>query len=96
MQRPESIEMIFLCDPCILEGSGVVISGVINPPIWVRNTVTPVISLLITTHEPPSMIPAPYCKPAILPRGSSKVAAGNALTRGSLSFSNQHTLYSKP
>ena len=34
----------------LLGGSGVVISGVISPLIWVMVLIT----LLITTHEPPS------------------------------------------
>ena len=35
-------------------GSRVVISGVIRPVIWVISIVTPLITLLITTPEPPS------------------------------------------
>ena len=38
----------------LLGGSGVVISRVISALIWVRSIVTLLISLLITTHEPPS------------------------------------------
>ena len=38
----------------ILGGSWVVISGVIRPLIWVLSIVTLPITLLITTHEPPS------------------------------------------
>ena len=38
----------------MLGGSGVVISGVISPLTWVTSTVTLLITLLITTHEPPS------------------------------------------
>ena len=38
----------------LLGGSGVVISGVINPLIWVISIVALLITLLITTHEPPS------------------------------------------
>ena len=38
----------------LLGGSGVVISGVISPLIWVISIVTLLITLLITTHEPPS------------------------------------------
>ena len=38
----------------LLGGSWVVISGVISPLIWVINTVTLLITPLITTHEPPS------------------------------------------
>ena len=38
----------------ILGGSWVGISGVISPLIWVMSIVTLLISLLITTHEPPS------------------------------------------
>ena len=34
----------------LLGGSGVDISGVVSPPIWAISIVT----LLITTHEPPS------------------------------------------
>ena len=39
----------------ILEGSWVVISGVISPLRWVIITVTLLITPLITTHEPPSI-----------------------------------------
>ena len=39
----------------ILEGSGVVISGVVSPQIWVVSVVTPIITLLITTREPPTI-----------------------------------------
>ena len=35
-------------------GSWVVISGVISPLIWVISIVTLLITLVITTHEPPS------------------------------------------
>ena len=38
----------------ILGGSGVVISRVISPLIWVISKVTLLITRLITTHEPPS------------------------------------------
>ena len=38
----------------LLGGSGVVISRVINPLIWVVSIVTLLVTLLITTHEPPS------------------------------------------
>ena len=38
----------------LLGGSWVVISGVIRPLIWVITIVTILITLLITTHEPPS------------------------------------------
>ena len=38
----------------LLGGSWVVISRVISPRIWVISIVTPLITLLITTHEPPS------------------------------------------
>ena len=37
-----------------LGGSGVVISSVISPLIWVISIVTLLITLLVTTHEPPS------------------------------------------
>ena len=40
----------------ILGGSWVVISGTISPLIWVRSIVTLLITLLITTHEPPSSV----------------------------------------
>ena len=40
----------------LLGGSGVVISGVISPLIRVISIVTLVITLLITTHEPPSSV----------------------------------------
>ena len=38
----------------LLGGSWVVISRVISPLIWVISIVTLLITLLITTHEPPS------------------------------------------
>ena len=38
----------------VLGGSWVVISGAISPLIWVISIVNPLITLLITTHEPPS------------------------------------------
>ena len=38
----------------LLGGSWVVLSGVISPLIWVITTVTRLITLLITTHEPPN------------------------------------------
>ena len=38
----------------LLGGSWVVISGVISPLIWVISIVTLLITLVITTHEPPS------------------------------------------
>ena len=38
----------------LLGGSGVVISGVRSPLIWVITMVTLLITLLITTPEPPS------------------------------------------
>ena len=37
-----------------LEVEGVVISGVRSPLIWLISIVTLLITLLITTHEPPS------------------------------------------
>ena len=37
----------------LLGGSWIVISGVISPLIWVISIVTLLITLLITTHEPP-------------------------------------------
>ena len=40
----------------LLGGSWVVIGGVISPQIWVIRIVTLLITLLITTHEPPSMV----------------------------------------
>ena len=40
----------------VLGGSWVVIRGVISPLIWVINTVTLLITPLITTHEPPSTV----------------------------------------
>ena len=40
--------------PSLLGGSGVVISGVISPRVWVISIVTLLITLLISTHEPPS------------------------------------------
>ena len=38
----------------VLGGSWVVVSGVTSPVIWVMSIVTLRITLLITTHEPPS------------------------------------------
>ena len=38
----------------ILGGSWVVISRIISPLIWVMSIVILLITLLITTHEPPS------------------------------------------
>ena len=40
----------------ILGGSWVVISGVISPLRWVISTVILLITLLITTHEPPNRL----------------------------------------
>ena len=37
-------------------GSRVVISGIISPLIWVISIVILLITLLITTHEPPSRV----------------------------------------
>ena len=37
-------------------GVGAVISGVISPLLWIVSIVTLLISLLITTHEPPSVV----------------------------------------
>ena len=41
---------------CLLEGSWVVISGVISPLIWVVSRVTLLITPRITTYEPPSKV----------------------------------------
>ena len=51
--------------PCtLLGGSWVVTSGVIRPLIWTITTVTRLITLLLTTHEPPSTEgDVPYCSP---------------------------------
>ena len=38
----------------LLGGSGVVISRVISPLVWVISIVNLLMTLLITTHEPPS------------------------------------------
>ena len=40
----------------ILEGSWVVISGVVSSLIWVRTVVALLTTPLITTHEPPSRL----------------------------------------
>ena len=40
----------------LLGGSGVVISGVISPPIWAISILTVLMTLLISSHEPPSKI----------------------------------------
>ena len=40
----------------VLGGSWVVISGVRSPLVWVITIVTRLITLLITTHEPPSRV----------------------------------------
>ena len=48
--------------PTLSGGSWVVISGVIHPLIWVITIVTLLITLLIATHEPPSIAPlSPLC-----------------------------------
>ena len=39
----------------LLGGSCVVIGGVLSPLIWVIITVALIITLLITSHEPPSV-----------------------------------------
>ena len=39
----------------VLGGSWVVISGAISPLTWVISIITLLITLLIATHEPPSM-----------------------------------------
>ena len=39
----------------LLGGSWVVIGGVLSPLIWVIITVALIITLLITSHEPPSV-----------------------------------------
>ena len=44
------------CEEVLLGGSGVVISRVITPVIWVISIVNLLITLLITTHEPPSRV----------------------------------------
>ena len=44
----------------VLGGSGVVISRVISPLVWVISIVTLLITLLITTHEPPSKGPCTF------------------------------------
>ena len=46
----------------LLGGSWVVISGVISPLIWVITIVILLVTLLITTHEPPLIEPlwSPY------------------------------------
>ena len=40
----------------LLGGSWVAINGLISPLIWVRSIVTLLITLLITTHDPPSKV----------------------------------------
>ena len=40
----------------LLGGSWLVISGVISPLMWLISIVTLLITLLITTHEPPSRV----------------------------------------
>ena len=40
----------------LLGGSGVVISRVISPLIWVISIITLLVTLLISTHEPPSTL----------------------------------------
>ena len=47
-------ELLNSAHVCLLGGSGVVRSGVISPLIRVISIVTLVITLLRTTHEPPS------------------------------------------
>ena len=47
--------MTSFCTTVLLGGPGVVVSGVVNPLIWVI-IVTLLITPLITTHEPPSTV----------------------------------------
>ena len=49
----------------LLGGSWAVISRVISPRIWVISMVTLLITLLITTHEPPSSLLAVRAKAAL-------------------------------
>ena len=54
LQSHIDASMYLVRRPLELGGSWVVISGVISPLIWVVCIVTPLVTLLITTHEPPS------------------------------------------
>ena len=67
----------------LLGGSWVVISGVISPLIWVISVVTLLISLLITTHEPPSTM---LYTPIIIPLFSELVESFRLETRLFLFF----------
>ena len=51
IEHPSAVQV---SSTCRVLGFRVVISGVISPPIWVKSLVTLLITLLITTHEPPS------------------------------------------
>ena len=51
----------------LLGGSWVVISGVISPLMQVRTIVTLLITLLITTHEPPSRLQDKSCLSLLRP-----------------------------
>ena len=54
LQNPTKPETLIPYPKPLLGGSGVVISGVVSPLTWVISIVTLLISLLISTHEPPS------------------------------------------
>ena len=54
IRQDQAHDDCLVVDTVLLGGSGVVISRVISPLIWVISIVTLLISLLITTHEPPS------------------------------------------
>ena len=59
----------------LLGGSWIVISRVISPLIWVISIVTLLITLLITTHEPPSRLP-------LHPEGPARVGSSRELGVG--------------
>ena len=64
----------------LLGGSAVVISRVISPLIWVISIVSLLISLLLTTHAPPSSASCvravPDCPDGSYPAGSKGAQAG--------------------
>ena len=47
---------VIMLSRALLGGSGVVVSGVIGPVLWVVSIVIRLKTLLIATHEPPSRL----------------------------------------
>ena len=64
-----------------LGGSWVAISGVVSPLIWVISRVTALITLLITSHEPPSSMEAEFQR-LELPSGGGAWVAGQGRNWG--------------